>query len=328
MLGVMRNIDRLKTKLNNKRLFLTGGTGFFGKSFLEFFKRENFKINLTVLSRNHAEFISNNPELAQDVEFIAGDITNLSEVNMTFDYVIHAATTVAGAGESIRASSILNDIISGTQNILQFADKSQVQRLLNISSGAVYGIQPSDIEFINEDYQGAPDTSNPLSAYGEGKRVAELLCAISKQNTGLEYINARCFAFIGRYLPLDSHLAIGNFINNGLKGENLIIKGDGSPLRSYMYSDDLVTWLLTILLFGESGESYNVGSDKAYSLREVADCVCRIFPGSNVKVENDTVKGLSASRYIPSVNKCRNQLGLEIEFDLNDSIKKTVEQYK
>ena len=63
----------------------------------------------------------------------------------------------------------------GTRRALDFALACRSKKVLFISSGAVYGRQPPDLSHVSEDYQGGPDTLNPLSAYAEGKRAAEFL---------------------------------------------------------------------------------------------------------------------------------------------------------
>ena len=324
----MNNIQSIISRLNGKKIFITGGTGFFGKSLLDFLKNKSISAEITVLSRNPEIFKLDYPELAENITFVKGDLMEIPESHQNYDLVIHAAATVMGQADRDKVFSVIDEIISGTKNILEFSNNHGVKRILNISSGAVYGKQPTDIKCIPEEYLGSPDTSNPLSAYGEGKRVSELLCAINKELSGLEYVNARCFSFVGQYIPLNSHLAIGSFIGNGLNREDLVIQGDGTPLRSYMHTDDLVAWLLNILLFGEAGEAYNVGSDKSYSIKEVAECVCEFFPKSKVIVKGKPEIGLSAERYIPSIDKCKNQLGLKVEYNLFESVKKTVEQKK
>ena len=154
----------------------------------------------------------------------------------TFTHVIHAAAEV----EHMRQDPLgeLSILSRGTQRVLEFAKQCKAQKFLLISSGGVYGKQPTELKKIPENYQGAPDPCDTESFYGEGKRLAELL-GIQFMQQGLEVKIARGFNFVGPYLPLDAHFAIGNFIRDALRGGPIIVKGDGSSRRSYLYAADL-----------------------------------------------------------------------------------------
>jgi nucleoside-diphosphate-sugar epimerase len=199
------------------------------------------------------------------------------------------------------------------------------RKLLFVSSGAVYGRQPPHLTHVCEDYSGAPDPLDPNSAYGEGKRAAELLCAIAAKKHGFEIKVARCFAFVGPHLPLDAHFAIGNFIRDAMQGGPIHVGGDGTPFRSYLYASDLAIWLWTILFRGASGRPYNVGSPHHLTIREAAETTS-IASGlaKQIHVAKTPAPGQSVSRYVPDVQRATSELGLEAQINLMSGVQKTV----
>jgi dTDP-glucose 4,6-dehydratase len=207
---------------------------------------------------------------------------------------------------------------------LDFALASGARRFLMTSSGAVYGPQPAEISHLPETYRGAPDQLAPGSAYGEGKRAAEFLCAAYYQAHGIETTIARGFAFVGPYLRLDGGAAVGNFIGNVLHREPVTIQGDGTPYRSYLYAADLAIWLWTILCRGQACRPYNVGSDSELTIKELAELVVSVLdPKTEVRVMTRPVQGEPAQRYVPCVERARNELALESWIDLRDGVRRT-----
>jgi dTDP-glucose 4,6-dehydratase len=315
-------------ELKNQKIFITGGTGFFGKwlveSLLYFNHRLNLNIEIGLLTRNINRFIQNNKELAQNkyIRFYEGDIISFNYPCDDYSYFIHAASRDKFNGEdSIKRFLILSE---GTKRLLEYAIGCNVKKLLLISSGGVYGKESNKLNQIREDSCCSPDTTDPDSCYGEGKRVAELLCSMYAQKFNFEIKIARCFSFIGPYFPLDIHFAIGNFINDAINGRNIIIRGDGSPVRSYMYASDLMIWLWTILFKGNTGVVYNVGSDEAFTLKEIAKLIASKFEGIHVDILNEINNDDNTNRYIPSIDLAKNQLGLEININLDEAIQKTI----
>ena len=140
--------------------------------------------------------------------------------------------------------------------------------------------------------------------------------------SGLDAKIVRCFAFTGPYLNRDIHYAIGNFIRDCLAGEPSVIKGDGTPQRSYLYADDLVEWLFAILDRGASGRPYNVGSPEGLSIRDLAERVRTALGAKNdIRVLGVPVPGAAPSVYVPDVSRAVRELGLRVTVDLAAAVR-------
>jgi nucleoside-diphosphate-sugar epimerase len=329
---VLAHTEGLWEELRGQRIFVTGGTGFFGCWLLESFAWANDKLGLgaraVVLTRNAEAFKNKVPHLASHpaIQFHAGDVRNFAFPAGSFSHAIHAATEASAKLNNEKPLLMFDTIVEGTRRTLEFARQSGARKFLLTSSGAVYGRQPAQMTHLSEDYLGGPDTGEPSSAYGEGKRTAEMLCTLYGREFVLEPKIARCFAFVGPYLPLDVHFAIGNFIRDGLRGGLVHVSGDGTPFRSYLYAADLAIWLWTILFRGQSARAYNVGSEAALSIAEVAREVAKAFrPPVQVVVAREAEPGKPAERYVPATRRARVELGLAVRVPIDHAIRRTAE---
>lgn len=166
----------------------------------------------------------------------------------------------------------------------------------------------------------------PPSVYAEGKRISELLCSVISGSSQLECKIARCWAFCGPHLPFDQHFAIGNFIGDVLAGRPIRILGDGQPRRSYLYAADLAAWLWTLLFRAPASVAFNVGSDRDVSILELAQIVASTLnPTAEILVAQQPVPGVAPPRYVPSVTKARELLGLRETVGLEEAIRRTAD---
>lgn len=316
-------------QLRGRKIFITGGTGFFGHWLLESFCHANDRLGLqaqaTVLSRDPASFAKHSPHLASrpELTFHAGDVRDFIFPEGQFSHVIHAGTT---SGSPVEHLNMFDIITQGTIRTLDFAATHGAQRFLFVSSGAVYGKQPSEMTHISEDYTGGHDSLLPASAYGVGKRAGELHSVLLAQKCAFTASVARCFAFVGPRLPLDAHFAIGNFMRDAMAGRDIEIGGDGQPFRSYLHTADLAVWLWTILCRGENGRAYNVGSDQDIRIADLAHEVAQAAeaPNLNIKIAKTSTLGQPRVAYVPETKRAETELGLRVHIPLADAIRRTL----
>lgn len=311
-------------------LLLTGGTGFFGKALLRHWldiANAGLQVPLvTVLSRSPEAFLARHPEFSglAWLRLQHGDILQPASFPEArgFTHVLHAAAD-STAGAQLSPLQRYIQIVDGTRHVLDYSVRQRIPRLLMTSSGGVYGPQPQGMEQIPEDYHGLPDPLEPAHAYSVAKRCAEHLCILYQQQFGLEVVIARCFAFVGRDLPRDVHFAIGNFIRDALESNAIRVSGDGTPVRSYMDQRDLAHWLDVMLRQGRAGTAYNVGSDKAVTIAELAHQVRDVLsPQKPVHIAAaQAAVGSFRNRYVPCIDKARSELGLQLRHGLQQSIK-------
>jgi nucleoside-diphosphate-sugar epimerase len=316
-------------ELKHARLFMTGGTGFIGCWLLEALRQADTKLGLglqvTVLTRDPAAFHRKAPHLAsyESFRFVAGDVTNFAIPDQSFSHLIHAATDASAELNEKDPRRMFETVVQGTRRALDFANEKKVRRCLFLSSGAVYGRQPWEMEQVAEDWIGAPDCTDPKNAYAEGKRAAEMLCGIYAKQFGLKIAIARIFALLGPYLSLDIHFAAGNFILDAMQGKPVIVQGNGLPCRSYLYASDLTVWLLHMLVRAAPGKAYNVGSDESVSIRELAQRTSQLLGTGEFKVLGAADTGWNPGRYVPKTDLVSQELGLYRTVSLDEAIRRT-----
>lgn len=315
--------------LAGRRLFLTGGTGFVGKwmlaTLLDADHRLSLGCSITVLSRNPDNFLGRWPALRGRVTMVTGDVRNVSLPKSAFDVVIHAATDVAAINSP---EDTFATCVEGTRRILEVVRDSGARQLLLVSSGAIYGPLPPGMTHVPETHLGGPDPLLASSAYAEGKRISEwLVCRAADR--GLQVGIARVFALVGPHLPLDRQFAIGNFVKAALDGMDIVIEGDGTPHRSYLYAADMAAWLWAVLFRGRSATAYNVGSEESMSIAQLAALVRdSLSPGLALQVRKQKLSEAIIQHYVPDTARARNELQLSTPLGVEEAILRTARWYQ
>lgn len=320
-------------QLKNRSLLITGGTGIVGKwliaTLLHADDRYSLGINATIVSRDPDVFKITHPYWAADprLSWIHGDVRSVELPPCSeFSHVIHAATDVLSARS---AEDVLDTCIRGTQRILSQATLCGTSKLLFLSSGAVYGKTPPGLGAIPESFEGLLNSLSVDSAYAQGKRTAELICAIENAKGNITIPIARCFAMVGPYLPLEKHFAIGNFIGAAISDKPIIIEGDGTPVRSYMYLADVALRLWLLLLKGRGSVAYNLGGDEPISIEALARLIVQKLGTNNkIHIKNQAIHGAHANVYYPDTRRIRNEFSLGQGISLEEAIVRTAKWYR
>ena len=214
---ILKNLE-LK-KFNKIRIFFTGATGFLGSNLIEYLvKNKNYNFEITALTRDkkNAQKIRNLVGLK--INWIENDILNLKHEGDNYDIFFHLACpsaeeTFLGMDSVVK----FNTVVHGTQNLLEFAVKSNIKKFIFTSSGSVYGDYSKKYKYVPESFIPSLDYNNANNALGISKKVAEFLCLNYAQKYKFETTIFRCFSFVGKNLPLNLHYAIGNFILQAYK---------------------------------------------------------------------------------------------------------------
>ena len=324
-------------KLAGKNLLLTGATGLIGTLIIDVLMKKNRDENLNVkifaAGRNEKVAAERFSDYFGDknFSFVKLDVNEPIKDDFKVDFIIHAASN---SQNKLFASDPVNTIMAnilGSYNLLEFGVKSKVERFVFVSSGDSYGKPLNEDDVFDENYCGYINPNTLRAGYPEAKRAGEALCQayISKYN--LDVVIARPCRIYGPTMRLDDSKAMSEFIMNGVRGEDIVLKSQGLPRFSYCYGADCVSGIFYCLLKGQCGEAYNVSdSSEILSLREIAEYVSSLA-GKKVIFELPSelqAKGfLKVLKVVLSNDKLR-ALGWTPKDDTRSGVKKTVEILK
>jgi dTDP-glucose 4,6-dehydratase len=336
MAQIVRITAPIWAPLRDGRILLTGATGFFGCWLLESLVAANKELGLGLRiiaqSRDPAKFLKWMPHLgaAAGIHWLQvrpDELTTDAIESGRLDAIIHLVTEADHGATRENPDAARATIVGSTQRALDLALATQARYFLFTSSGSVYARPGGGVGRIPETHPLSEVTTDPASGYafsGGLKRQAEALCTTSTKQHGLNVTIARCFTFVGPHMPLRGKFAMGNFLGDALHGRDIVIQGDGTPVRSYLYAADLAVWLWTILLRGSPGAVYNVGSEQMISLRDLAEVVRReVAPAVKVKILGQPAPAGSVDRYVPDTTLARREMGLQESTLLDEAVRRT-----
>ena len=312
----------------SKTLLIVGGTGFFGKAVINSFylnRLQKWDIkNLIIVSRNAKKFeklILKKQKKA--IEFIDIDLSKDYSIPEC-DYIMYFAQSSNAQAYITQSKKSKVDFLNNFKSFIKKINnlKSPMEAILYSSSGAVYG--PTSYKKFQEidDFKSFLQVAHGKGLYSEIKKDSENLFKHGISNIKKKSI-ARCFAFVGPEIPLNNHFVVGNLIGNIINKKPLVLKSKQKIIRSYLHTEDLVDWLITILLNGNEGcPTYNVGSDDAISIHDLASYLAKKF---KLAVDMPKITDTINDYYVPSITKALS-IGLSPSRSSVESILKTIDQ--
>lgn len=281
-------------KLQGKTVLITGASGMIGSYMLSVLTllndERNYNIRILAMVRNIRK-LSEEICVRKDVEILCHDVTEKLKWEGKIDYIIHAASPASPLimrdqpVETIAANTL------GTFYTLDLAKEKNCQGYLFISSREIYGQPDKGQEFFYENTYGFVDQLNPRSCYSEGKKAAETMCMCYHEEYGLNVKIARLAHTYGPGMSIYDGRVQADFLKNVFYHEDIVLKSEGTAIRTYTYIADAVAGLYRILLNGEESV-YNIGNeDGKVTIRELAEILVKIYPERNLKLVFDIPEG-------------------------------------
>lgn len=261
-------------RLQGSSIFISGATGMIGSCLIDSIMLKNrdydFQCKVFALSRDlsRAQVRFSAWAGSSLLHFVEGNVNE----GISFpekkgcDFVLHLASNTHPVAYATDPIGTITTNIIGTRNMLDLAVRVSAKRFLFASSNEIYGENRGDQELFDESYLGYIDCNTLRAGYPESKRCGEALCQAYRSQRGLGIVIARLTRSFGPTLLPSDTKALSQFLRNGLKGEDIVLKSAGNQYYSYTYTADAVSGLLTILLKGQDGEAYNV-ADSSCDIR-------------------------------------------------------------
>lgn len=302
----------------SKSLLIVGSSGFIGKSILDYLEKKSFKSKkfnkLILISKSKKNKISTTLKKKFEIVQILADVSKIRKLPKN-DYTIYCAI-----------SENLSKDHGCVKNFCKILNSEKNKSsILYTSSGAVYGKQPQSLHKINDYYpiENENKFEKSKAKYSNLKTKNEKLFEkIKKKN--LKISIARCFAFVGKNLPLNSSFVVGNLINSIVKKKNIYIKSKKRVVRSYMHSDSLAEILIKIVLNNNlKYVTYNVGSEDPVDIHKISFHFAKKYKLKYL-FKFGAEKSKNVDRYVPDISKFRKKFNYNKKLSSIFAINKTI----
>jgi len=316
----------------NKTVFVTGATGLIGSFIIRSLAYANreLKLNLKIVALVRDVFRAKlmfAKTYTNSIKFVKGDIRNKIRCWGNVDYIIHCASGTESKSFVKTPVETLDVAYLGTKNVLEFAKAKRVKSFVYLSSMEVYG--HTDKEKLGEDDLGYIDLTNPRSSYQAGKRACEMLCNSYVSEYSVPVKIVRLAQTLGSNITFGDNRLFAYVAKCIIEKKDVVLNTSGENVRSFCYISDVVNGILTVLLSGKGGESYNVSNEKcSMKIRDAIQFVLKNYDGIELKFDiNEKEKMYPADSWNLDTAKIQ-QLGWGADVGFEEMIERLVNSFK
>lgn len=274
----VNNINKLK----GKKILLTGATGMIGSAIVDLIltynSQNNEKISLYLADRNKNKVIERFNKYLNGIDYNILEYDACKDItfDVDVDYIIHAA---GNCSPSLYVSEPVETMMGnfmGINNLMKYGTSHNTSRVLYISSSEVYGKLNHNLPLVEDDY-GYVDLLDLRSSYPSAKRASETLCIGYANEYNIEALIVRPGHIYGPTTSIMDKRAASEFARLAITGNDILLKSSGNQLRSYCYSLDCASAILTVLINGRNCNAYNISNmDSICSIRDLAERFAKI----------------------------------------------------
>lgn len=323
-------------ELGGSRVLVTGASGLIGKALVKSLIscRTQKPVEVVALVRNKEKAVKAFGGLPQEhLHYLVCDVCDLQPENLNVNYIVHCASKTSSTDFVSAPVEVIESSVYGTKNLLEFARVNPVKGFVYLSTMEVYGTPQTD-DKITEDYPSNTDSMSVRSSYPESKRLCETMCAAYASEYGVPAKVVRLTQTFGEGVDYNDKRVFAEFARCVIETRDIVLKTKGETKRNYIYVDDAVSAILTVLLKGAAGQAYNAANEETYcSIYEMAEMVAKEFGEGKVRVKIEEASDVAKLGYAKtlkmnlSTDKLRS-LGWEAETDLVSAFGKMINYMK
>lgn len=286
---------------------------------------DNFRAGLP----ERVEHLRNRP----NVKFLNHDVTKPLELARAPEWIIHGASIASPTFYRQFPLETIDANVTGTRHMLDLARRG-ARGVIIMSTSEIYGDPDARFVPTSEEYRGNVSCTGPRACYDESKRLAETLATTYYRLYQTPVKIVRPFNVFGPGQRIDDKRIIPDLMTCAMNRSPLVLLSDGTPTRAFCYARDAARALLTIMLYGQGGEPYNLGNDEAeISMKDLATLFQQVAGAPTLPIEFKTSADRdyttdNPQRRCPNLTKLRGLRGWKPTVTVREGLERTLRSYR